>query len=135
NKCSAETAIHDQHTALAEESEKTTDIDLEQAADEATAELTEAKSALAAAESELAAAPVEQVEAARDNAVRLIDRLTTEHDQVEDGLRRLSVSLEMRGQEGLQEDYDQALTAREATRTQLQHLERRARACALLQIG
>src|SRR5690625_7341748 len=38
----------------------------------------------------------------------------------------------MRGQEGLQEDYDQALTALEATRAQLQHLERRARACALL---
>src|SRR5699024_9769558 len=128
----AETDINDQRTALAEEREKTPDADLEQAADEATAELTEAKSALAAAESELAAAPVEQVEAARDNAVRLIDRLTTEHDQVEDRLRRLSVSLEMRGQEGLQEDYDQALTAREATRTQLQHLERRARACALL---
>ena len=128
----AETDINDQRTALAEEREKTPDTDLEHAADQATADLTEAKSALAAAESELAAAPVEQVEAARDNAVRLIDRLTTEHEQVEDKLRRLSVSLEMRGQEGLQEDYDQALTALEATRAQLQHLERRARACALL---
>src|SRR5699024_11132023 len=57
----AETDINDQRTALAEEREKTPDADLEHAADQATADLTEAKSALAAAESELAAAPVEQV--------------------------------------------------------------------------
>ncbi|WP_277049860.1 AAA family ATPase [Ruania albidiflava] len=128
----AETDINDQRAALAAERARTPDADLDQAAAEAAASLAEAKAALTAVQDELAAAPAEQIEAARQNATLLVERLSTEHEQVEDSLRRLSVSLEMRGQEGLQEDYDQALSTREAADSHLQHLERRARACALL---
>lgn len=128
----AETDINDQRATLADERAKTPDDELEQLAEDAASALTEAKELLAAAEAELAAAPVEQIEAARSNAVALTERLTTEHDQVQEDLRRLSVSLEMRGQDGLQEEYDRALTSRNAALDRLRGLERRARACALL---
>lgn len=130
----AETDINDQRTALAAEREKTPDAELEQAAEQAAAELTEAKHAAAAAETELAEVPVEQIEAARTNAVALTERLATESNDVQENLRRLSVSLEMRGQEGLQEEYDTARTARDAAQARLQHLDRRAQACRLLHV-
>ncbi|WP_147917944.1 AAA family ATPase [Ruania zhangjianzhongii] len=128
----AETDINDQRTALAAEREKTPDVELEEAADHAARQLTEAREAAAAAEAELADAPVEQIEAARTNALALTERLASESNDVEEQLRRLSVSLEMRGQEGLQEDYDTARTVREATRARLHQLDRRAQACRLL---
>lgn len=128
----AETDINDQRTALAAEREKTPDAELKQAADQAAHQLTEAREAATAAEAELADAPVEQIEAARTNAVALTERLAAESGEVEERLRRLSVSLEMRGQEGLQEGYDTARTAREVAQSRLQHLDRRAQACRLL---
>ncbi|HIZ35263.1 MAG TPA: AAA family ATPase [Candidatus Ruania gallistercoris] len=128
----AEADINDQRTALAAEREKTPDDELDRAAEQAAAELAEARQAAAAAEAELAETPVEQIEAARTNAVALTERLATEHRDVEERLRRLSVSLELRGEEGLQEAYDTARSAHEGAHSRLQHLDRRARACQLL---
>lgn len=117
---------------LAQERQDTPDAQLRQRADAAAEALESAETGLASLTEELAGVAAEQVDAARENSQQLLRRLGAEREDLREQVRQMTASLRVRGRQGLQEDYDTALSSAAAARRAHERVQRRAQACAVL---
>ncbi len=95
-------------------------------------ELTAATEALAEAEAELASTDPDTTELLLENARSTVEQLRARVHETEDRRRRLSATLEVKGELGLASDLDQERSRLEHLVREHEQLERRARAAQLL---